>query len=238
MSNPNGPYPGRQLFLGMTIEGKPAMAYLITGRSPASRERKATAVENGMIIGPIGDAPYDPLRHYLGIKYDNTIGLAVVSNGIQTEAIFETYRLLYHVGSPPEKSFMGTIMTGARYEPDSLHTPRIAGVIVNPAGKTDPVCILGIITDNPPANTYPVKPKPGTLKGVATYRGDMKNPTAFDVKAELPSIGFEGKTPEELAKYLYDLSEASNEGDDVRVCAIGAVRTGNTWKLAVINRHK
>ena len=39
--NPNGPYPGRQLFIGMTMSGNPAVVYLVTGRSPASRERKA-----------------------------------------------------------------------------------------------------------------------------------------------------------------------------------------------------
>ena len=46
-------------------------------------------------MGPIGNAPYDPLRHYTAVKYDNSIGLMAVSNGIQTEAIFETYKLLY-----------------------------------------------------------------------------------------------------------------------------------------------
>ena len=44
MKNPNGPYPGRQLFLGMTASGKPAFVYLVTGRSPQSRERKASQI--------------------------------------------------------------------------------------------------------------------------------------------------------------------------------------------------
>ena len=139
MNNPNGPYPGRQLFLGMTAKGSPAFAYLVTGRSPASRERKGTLTENSVIMGPIVNEAYDWLRHYTAIKYDNSIGLMAISNGIQTEAIFETYRLIYHTGSKPDKTYMEKIMTGAKYEPDSLHTPRIAGVVMNPADEVKPV---------------------------------------------------------------------------------------------------
>jgi IMP cyclohydrolase len=240
MNNPNGPYPGRQLFLGLTAKGKPAFAYLVTGRSPASRERKGTTVENGVIMGPIGNQPYDPLRHYTAIKYDNSIGLMAVSNGIQTEAVFETYKLMYHTGSSPEDSYIGAIMTGAKFEPDSLHTPRIAGLIMNPAGETNPVYILSIITDSPPAKTYKIKPKPGTLTGISTYNGDLANPGAFDVKGKLPVIELKAETPKDIADYIYGISEAFNQGDDIRVCAIGGVRSDDnlTWKLSMINRHK
>ena len=101
MNNPNGPYPGRQLFLGLTLEDEPCFAYLVTGRSPESRERIAIPLDDGIRIGPIGNLRYDNLRHYSAVKYDNKSGIAVVSNGIQTEAIFETYRLLYNTGSYP-----------------------------------------------------------------------------------------------------------------------------------------
>jgi IMP cyclohydrolase len=240
MKNPNGPYPGRQLFLGLTAKGRPAFAYLVTGRSPASRERKGTAVENGVIMGPIGNEAYDWLRHYSAIRYDNSIGLMVVSNGIQTEAVFETYRLIYHTGSQPDKEYLGTIMTGAKYEPDSLHTPRITGLITNPAGETRPRYLIGIITDNPPAKTWEITPEPGAMTGVSTYNGDLANPTAFDVKGKLPVIGLSAETPEDIADYIYGISEAFNQGDDIRVCAVGGVRSDDnlTWKLATINRHK
>jgi len=174
MNNPNGPYPGRQLFLGLTTGGKPCFAYLVTGRSPQSRERKGTPIENTVIMGPIGNQPYDWLRHYSAVKTDNETGLVVVSNGIQTESIFETYRLLFHTGAPPGKGYMKKIMDGARAEPDSLHTPRIAG------------------------------------------------------------------TPQELADFIYGISSATHQGDDIRVCAIGGIRSDDnrTWKLAIINRHQ
>ena len=99
MPNPNGPYPGRQLFVGLTTDGRQALAYLVTGRSAQSRERKATLRDNTIIIGPLGNVPYDPLRHYTAVKWDDASGVVAVSNGIQTEAIYETYRLLHNVGT-------------------------------------------------------------------------------------------------------------------------------------------
>ena len=237
MNNPNGPYPGRQVFLGMTKNGKPCFAYFVSGRSPQSRERKATPVENGVIMGPIGNEPYDWLRHYTAIRYDNDSGLAVVTNGIQTEAIYETYRLLYHCGSAPTPDYLKMLLNGARSEPDSLHTPRPAGVITSPSGETEPVYIIGIKIHDRPADVFQIEPKAGTLYGIATYQGDMEKPAAFDADRGPAELEFGGETPEELAKYIYEISEASNKGDDIRVCGIGGVRSGNRWELAIVNRH-
>jgi IMP cyclohydrolase len=239
MENPNGPYPGRQIFLGRTKQGKPCFAYLVTGRSPQSRERRGTETDHGLIMGPIGNEPYDWLRHYTAVMTDNGIGLAVVTNGIQTEAIFETYRLLYHTGSAPDAGLITDIMTGARYEPDSLHTPRIAGVITFPAGESEPVFIMSIITDNPPANTWVIEPDKATLTGVSTYNGDLEKPLAFDVAGDLPVIDNDCETPEDIAGYIYGISSATNQGDDIRVCAVGGVISSDnhTWELSIINRH-
>lgn len=239
MKNPSGPYPGRQIFLGITEKGSPAFAYLVTGRSLQSRERKATQMEHGIVMGPLGDAPYDPLRHYTAVKSDNDIGLITVSNGIQTEAIFEAYKLLYHVASPPTKTYLKKIMDGARYESDSLKTPRIAGVITSPAGKYDPVYLISIITSNGPATVWKLQPAPGTLIGISTYAGDMEEPESFRIADGLPVVPFDVETPEEIAKFIYEISAETNQGDDIRVCAVGGVRQadGPTWKIAIINRH-
>jgi IMP cyclohydrolase len=238
MKNPNGPYPGRQLFLGQTVKGQPAFAYLVTGRSPQSRERKATYKDNSIIMGPIGNAAYDPLRHYTAVKYDNSSGIIAVSNGIQTEAIYETYRLLYNVKSAPVKGYIKKIMDGANYEPDSLKTPRIAGVITNKADTNAPVYIISIKTADQPAFTWQVTPKPGTLTGVATYYGNMENPGAFKADEGLPEVKCDAAAPQEIAEFIYNISAVTYQGDDIRVCAIGGIRTDNTWKVALINRHK
>ncbi|MFC1953336.1 IMP cyclohydrolase [Chloroflexota bacterium] len=239
MKNPNGPYPGRQLFLGLTVDGNPALAYLVTGRSPKSRERTGIAINDEIRMGPLGDQLYDPLRHYTAVKYDNTNGMAIVSNGIQTEAIFETYRLLYNVETPPGESYIKMIMDGADAEPDSLKTPRISGVITKNNAETEPIFILSIKTNNTPAMGYRVKPEHGKMTGISTYKGDLENPEAFDQNSDLAILELNEKTPKGIAEYLYNISEASHQGDDIRVCAIGGVcQKDNIWNLEILNRHE
>ncbi len=235
--NPNRPYPGRQLFIGMTMNGSPAIAYLVTGRSPASRERKASPLNNGIIIGPLGNQPYDPLRHYTGVKYDNLSGIIAVSNGIQTEAIFETYKLLFNTSYYPTKDFMEKLLDGAQAEPDSLHTPRIAAVVTN-GNDNKPVYIIGIKRHDMPAKAFLIEPKSGTLTGVSTYKGSLENPESFNPSAGLATIEFKGKTAIELAEHLFEVSKAVYNGDDIRVCAVGGILSEDkrTWQVAMRNR--
>jgi IMP cyclohydrolase len=238
MNNPNGPYPGRQLFLGLTVTNNPFFAYLVTGRAPESRERKAVLVEDVVRMGPTGNTPYDPLRHYTAIKYDNQTGIASVSNGIQTEAIFETYKLLFNTASMPAKDYLEKILDGAGAEPDSYHTPRIAGLISSSIDKVNPVFIIGMKGYNLPAKAVQISPKPGTMIGISTYKGDMDKPEARDPSGALPELEIKGATPEEIAKYLFDISAASYKGNDIRVCSVAGIRSANlTWGLALKNVH-
>ena len=235
--NPNGPYPGRQLFLGLTMSGSPAVAYLVTGRSPASRERKASPLDNGIIIGPIGNQAYDPLRHYTCVKYNNVSGTMAVSNGIQTEAIFETYKLLFNTNSLATRDYIEKILDGAQAEPDSMHTPRIAGVITQNSGN-EPVFIIGIKRYNTLAETFQLEATPGTLTGISTYNGSLENPEAFNTGAGLAKVEFRGKTAIDLAEHLFEISKAAYNGDDIRVCAVGGIRSEDqqTWQVAMRNR--
>jgi IMP cyclohydrolase len=240
MKNPNGPYPGRQIFLGITEKGNTAFAYLVTGRSAASRERKAVQMAHGIVMGPLGDVAYDPLRHYTAVNCDNAIGLMTVTNGIQTGAIFETYRLLYHCGTNPTKGYLKKLMDGAGYEPDSLKTPRIAGVIANPPGKIGAVYFISIVTGEGPAVAWKIQPAPGTLIGISTYNGNMEIPETFSIAEGLPVVPFELDTPMGIADFVYDISAATSQGEDIRVCAVGGVRSDDnlTWETAIINRHR
>ncbi len=235
MSNPSGPYPGRQLFLGLTAHQEPCLAYLVTGRSTESRQRKAVAMENMVVMGPLGNVPYDPLRHYTALKYDDATGIAAVSNGIQTEAIFETYKLLFNVGTPLTKDYLARLLDGANSEPDTLHTPRIGGIVI--ANKGNPVFILGIKTYNTPAAAYIVVPEAGHLSGIAVYKGDIDNPEPTNPVSRLSWLEFSGNTAQGLAQSLYDLSAATYKGEDIRVTSVAAIYSGNAWSVAIANRY-
>ena len=238
MNNPNGPYPGRQLFLGLTGAGYPCFAYLVTGRSPESRERKALLMGDVIRIGPLGNQTYDPLRHYAAVKFVDVPEIAAVSNGIQTEAIFETYRLLHHTNSTPAPDYLEKILDGAGAEPDSYHTPRIAGIITNAVDKTGSVFIIGIKTFNQPARGTTIQPGPGTLTGISTYQGSLDSPEASYPSSALPQIAFPGTTAQELADCLFDISRAEYKGNDIRVCSVGGIGFRETgWTLAIKNVH-
>lgn len=236
MTNPRGPYPGRQLFLGTTGDKKPCIAYLVTGRSKGSRERKAVTIGNTIRMGPLGDIPYDPLRHYTAVKYDES-GFAAVSNGIQTEAIYETYKLLVNVNSPPNTDYMVKIMDGADAEPDSYHTPRIAGIVI---AAPVPVLILSIKAFGKPAAAVRIEPQTGFMTGISTYKGDTDKPQATDPSSEFPRLKFEGNSAAELAGLLYNISQASYKGEDLRVCALGLIYNAGSqsWDTAIINSHE
>jgi IMP cyclohydrolase len=235
VKNPIGPYPGRQLFIGLTTAGLPCLAYLVTGRSPESRERKAIDIGDRVAIGPLGAVSYDPLRHYTALLCDNATGVAAITNGIQTEAVFETYRLLYNVKSPPSQAYLEQILEGAGSEPDSLHTPRIAGVITTHDGN--PVTFIGIKRHDKPAQVFGVRILPGAMTGVSTYDGALENPAPFDPTPGLPGLELAAASAIDAAKYLFDISAATNKGQDIRVCAVAAVRSATGWNTAIVNAH-
>ena len=234
MNNPIGPYPGRQIFLGKTIKGDPCFAYLITGRSPESRQRKAVRVEDVIRIGPLGDQAYDALRHYNAVKFDRASGVLSVSNGIQTDASYEMYKLLFNVASAPVKEYLEKTLEGAGAEPDSYHTPRIGGVITFHNGQ--PVWLIGIKAQGAHARAGQFDPAAGKLTGVSTYKGSLDSPEATDPSVALPILDFKGKTAEELGKYIFDISAATYKGNDIRVCSIGGVYSGQGgWTFFIHN---
>jgi hypothetical protein len=88
-----------------------------------------------------------------------------------------------------------------------------------------------------PAKAFQVEPAPGTLTGISTYKGNLENPEANDPH-NLSKIEFKGKTAIELAEHLFEISKAVYNGDDIRVCAIGGIRSEDkhTWQVAMRNR--
>ncbi len=235
MKNPIGPYPGRQLFTGLTADGNPCFAYLVTGRSPESRERKAIQIGDKIAVGPVSASEYDPLRHYTAVQYDKASGVLSVTNGIQTEAIFEAYRLLFNVKTAPTKDILERLMEGAAAEPDSLHTPRIGAILTSL--DANHVSYVSIKRHDRPAQAFEVKMQKGSLTGISTYDGELENPGPFDPASGLPTINLQPTTAPEIARFLFDISAASNKGQDIRVCTLGGVLTSAGWQLSLINVH-
>ncbi|MFA5359776.1 MAG: IMP cyclohydrolase [Patescibacteria group bacterium] len=242
--NPNGPYPGRQIFIGTTGTGKPCFAYLVTGRSPGSRERKAKKTGNIIRIMPSDSTtPFDPLRHYIAVKYDDSIGLAVITNGIQTEAIFEAYRLSINlkgqkIATNPE--LLHNLLEHAEAEPDSYHTPRIAAVIAYGGGIGVPQAVIGTIgiEHEKTEEFYFHSEHKETLSVVSTYVGDMDNPKPNVWNSHLFGYECPAKTPKELAKHIFEISAAKYEGKDIRVCAVAGVFSNDRWYTSIINAIK
>ncbi len=236
MANPDGPYPGRQLFVGLTVEHRPCFAYLVTGRSPESRQRRAVAVENTVRMGPIGDAPYDPLRHYSAVKFDDATGTLAVSNGIQTETVYETYKLLTSVGASRDAGYLEKIMEGAGAEPDSYRTPRIAACLFCTDSTAPTAGFAAIKADSAPATVYEAPFAAGRLAGLSVYKGDLARPEARDPLAGLTSVECPAASAADLATYLFDLSVAEYEGNDIRVCAVAGVWSDGAWQVSLRNR--
>ncbi len=235
MKNPIGPYPGRQLFTGLTADGNPCFAYLVTGRSPESRERKAIQIGDKIAIGPVSASEYDPLRHYTAVQRDKASPVLAVTNGIQTEAIFEAYRLLFNVKTAPTKDFLEKLMDGAAAEPDGLHTPRISAVLTSHEAKH--VSFVSIKRHDRPAQAFEVRMQKGKVTGISTYNGLLESPGPFDPAGGLPTIDLQPTAAPEIARFLFDISAASNKGQDIRVCALGGVLTSGGWQLSMVNAH-
>ncbi|MCR4818377.1 MAG: phosphoribosylglycinamide formyltransferase, partial [Fretibacterium sp.] len=121
------PYPGRGIILGTTPRGRAALAYFIMGRSPSSRARIFERAGDNLIIKLLNAAKKldDPsLILYAPVRVLK--GQTIVTNGDQTDTIFETIQ--------GGGSFEEALRT-REFEPDPPHfTPRISGLILTDGG--------------------------------------------------------------------------------------------------------
>jgi IMP cyclohydrolase len=113
-------YPGRGLAIGLDDSGRATALYWVTGRSTASRQRRAHIDGTDVMIVPeeVG-AHLHSLRHYRALRM--TASGVIVGNGS-------------HVSDIAEQISQGATFAAALadhdYEPDPpIHTPRIAGMI-------------------------------------------------------------------------------------------------------------
>jgi IMP cyclohydrolase len=226
-------YPGRWGLIGLSDDVRPSAGYIVTGRSPESQQRKAT-IYDGMNssfvhIGPIIETKPDPLRHYDSIRADND-GRLVVTNGNQTQDMYKSYKM----ARIPGKLFLKAVLGSWKVEPDSLKTPRIAGIITD-YDEAETICP---VYDAEGASSFRVKPEPGTMQGFPTYLGDVKNVTPFpfhQLQKQVPSIRLKWDSARDLAYTLFNITNP-----DLIVCSVGAVwyEEDGKWNIFALNKRE
>jgi IMP cyclohydrolase len=226
-------YLGREIWLFLTDEGRPGALYSVSGRSKDSRERKAVyySKESRVAIEPLDKSQKaDSLRHYNAMKF-NDIFLAV-SNGLHTEDMLESRFGNYAIGDIPRKMRMH--LNKWKPEPDTLKTPRIAGIVTYPTFYT-----MGMITEDNNATSIIVYPTRGTAYGISTYSGEGTEPKSFPIdrlldQQTLLSKKVRGESPKDIAEFF-----VSNVIDpEFFVCCASALwhEEDDSWKIATLNK--
>ena len=235
-----GSYPGRIVGVGRTKSGKPLAVYALTGRSDMSKQRRAVIVGNSVQITPLGELTPEQEKSkdliiYRAMSIHVPSRTLVLSNGKQTDPIFNLtcrYGLSIHDALYSAMYTMG-------FEPDSLKTPRIAGLILtSPYVKR----ILSMVVED---KTQPEEKMaeiatldagtPGIVDLISTYTGDYDSPKAPELnlhKNWIHSLNVDGNSAMEIAQEVYDALD-----EKVRVSAISAVLEHDGWMINVCNLY-
>lgn len=174
-------YPGRGIIFGITPNGDSLVAaYFLMGRSENSRNRvfetdgkaiRTKAFDEAKLTDP-SLVIYYPLR--------SCGNILILTNGDQTETIYQYIR--------EGHSFEDALRTRT-YEPDSLLTPRISGIM----DLSDGSYRLSILKSNEDKKCnrffYEYPGDLGLGHFISTYIGDNSNPLPFS--SEPLTIGIE-----------------------------------------------
>ena len=197
-------YPGRGIVLGLSADGKSAIAaYFIMGRSENSRNRVFTVTEDG-----IRTEAYDPSKMVdpsLIIYHPvRQVGdQLVVTNGDQTDTIRDFL--------VQGKSF-GQALHTREFEPDGPnYTPRISGIL-NPDGSFK-LSILKSADGDPSCchrffYTYD-HPLAGEGRFIHTYMGDGNPLPSFEGEPE--RVVLDAASAEELAEQMWAALNSDNK---------------------------
>lgn len=216
-------YPGRVIVMGLDQLGTHALqTYALMGRSPDSRDRIFSEEQDGFRTtsptkteAEMAAAPNSKLIYYKAIR--NGDGLHVVSNGAQTDPIFDALTDLQV--DLEQASIAAPEVDGiklSRYEPDDPNfTPRITGVVDLRASAPTSFGMTEVRKDIdssvPVYNSY----KHGTVQDVTpgvgyviqTYNGNGNPLPSFDRKPYAIELG---KGVEDTAKTIWGLLNKDN----------------------------
>ncbi len=221
-------YLGRVVGVGHAKDGKPAIIYAVSGRSEASKARKATLYPTRVHIGPLDGNDSDPLRHYDAIKTAGSTG--VVSNGRHTNGIYRAYPK----GDIEDVERVMNRWGAEKDEP--IFTPRIFGItsFLDYIPESDEF-YLGIISYGKKVRFTGPELKEAEIKGLSTYKGtEPSGRIITNDSLDLLDLPAEGKTAQKLVDDMFDWMD-----QDLVVCTVSAVFDKNRgrWQLAVRNRY-
>ena len=206
-------YTGRILSTGMNSEGKPFVAYRVSSRSFPNR--KCMKFDDHAAIVP-KEGFEDDIYRSTYISYNCICfadGVAVVSNGSQTDVIADKIRVGMNI-----RDAMAYSLLTMDYEKDDYNTPRIAAAITQTDDEEEYECYIGIVNDN----KILVEQVPyGEAAFISTYGSQVPD-----------KVDFEAATSKDAAKYIFDEGTFANYEKPVTSCA--AVFDGE-WTVDVYN---
>jgi IMP cyclohydrolase len=242
-------YPGRVLIMGLGQDGSSAMQlYAIMGRSQGSRDRiftqEGTAVRT---IAPrktpeeMAATAMSELIYYRALR-TNDAGLHVVSNGAQTDPVFEAMQ----EGATFEEAVRtAPVVDGvdlSAYEPDGENsTPRITGAIdLRPEAVASFGLVVASRDRSKPAGEGDVEYRvrtanladftPGEAYGIQTYNGNGTPLPSFDQEPFAYPMGID------LVDTVHDFWDTLNAEN--RVAVVGRaidLETGRSVGTMIIN---
>jgi hypothetical protein len=165
-------YPGRGLVLGRDVDGVAFGLYWLTGRSPASQQRRIQLRESEIVVQDLSDGPRDELRHYTAaVRSPQAV---LLGNGTHVVDLWKEVE----GGASFDKAHQGI-----EFEPDPpIYTPRITAMAtLAPAGAHCFVTAGAISDPGWPGMTehrtlHIEAPAVGQGQLVTTYSGDLAGP--------------------------------------------------------------
>ncbi len=210
-------YVGRIVAIGKNPDNGLTALYRISSRSFPNRKIIVNNKE-GLVIPKVGhedDILKNPFISYQCLSVVNPY--MVVGNGSHTEIVAVKLRNGMSI-----KDTLGSVLLSFDYEPDSLHTPRICGVV----DMEKSFGYMGIVTDHS-LSVMSYDLKPGKLFYVATYKMQSLDETQVD-------NCFNANAPEKACRYI--LSEGVFAKFSHPVAAIsGVINSSGNIAVDVIN---
>jgi len=221
-------YPGRGIVLGLHEDGVCAIAaYFIMGRSEGSRNRVFLETGTGVRTRAFDESILADPSLYVYAPVLALDGRLIVTNGDQTDTIAAH---LKNGGS------FQTALRTRTYEPDSLRTPRINGLMAMDAGQLSyQLSILKCIDARSEACgrfffEYD-QPIPGIGHYIHTYSGDGAIVAAFE--GEPRSVSLNG----ELDEFTDRLWRGLNAGNRVSLYVRFSDLISGEARCRIINKY-